>query len=703
MRKFVKKMIAAGITALLLTAGMPHSYALAPIMPAQELREGMSGQAYTVVDSAGELRSFDVDIVGLLGVGKGSNNMIMAKAKGPLIHQVGGILQGMSGSPVYVNGRLVGAVAAGLKEMTPYTFFITPIENMLPLWQMPDNKNKTRIRSFNLHKYLEDKKKAEAGAAKKDKKGQKAGNSQEVDLDAELAKIKDKEIASKAEKPAKDKAGQAENKDGDKASQAEEKEKAGQSARAKAEEKADQPAAQEAKPAARTEKKATVKAEPKDVLYLSGFTPAGIQFLREKMPLGQQYNLLPLGNDGLNGVAETDYHASLRPGDPVGVAIAYGDFAVGATGTITATDGRKILAFGHPFLHKGNVNYFMTKASVVGTISGVSNGMKLANLGAIIGRISQDRGTGIAGTLGEFPAVVPVRVKVVDHDLGRTEQYGARVAYDEDYLSQIVGGIAYGAMSKTCDSLGGSTADVHFTVRTNAVPEGKLERSNMFYNTADVGQIAVAEIMQAMNIICDNTEKESDIIDLQVDVTVDSERKTATLLSAVPDKTKVKPGDTVKFTVTLKPYRRDKETLLINYTVPETQREGMLNLDVRGGGLVPVTNLMLLQQSGVDVAAPDDKKKTTADKLKEFQQTGRNNEIIIAPGPAPEMTPKQKREAVRAAKRAAAENLAKAKAQSRKVNLLGVNTKKPQNGETKFTTKYIIDNVLHTTLQVVRK
>ena len=151
------------------------------------------------------------------------------------------------------------------------------------------------------------------------------------------------------------------------------------------------------------------------------------------------------------------------------------------------------------------------------------------------------------------------------------------------------------------------------------------------------------------------------------------------------------------------PYRKAQETLVIPYKVPEAQPAGALNLDIRGGGLVPATALMLLQQSGVDVAAQDDKKKTTADKLKEFQKTGRNNEIIIAPGPAPEMTPKQKREAVRAAKRAAAENLAKARTQSRKVNLLGVNTKKPQSGETKFTTKYIIDNVLHTTLQVVRK
>ena len=55
----------------------------------------------------------------------------------------------------------------------------------------------------------------------------------------------------------------------------------------------------------------------------------------------------------------------------------------------------------------------------------------------------------------------------------------------------------------------------------------------MFYSTADVGQISMAELMQAMSIVCQNTEKESDIIDVQVDITVDNDRKTASLLSAM--------------------------------------------------------------------------------------------------------------------------------------------------------------------------
>lgn len=721
----MKKVIATGIAAMCFATAAVPAHAMDPILPFRDVKGGMTGTAYTVVDSSGEIRSFDVDIVGNMDNGKGSSRMIMARARGPVIEQTGGILQGMSGSPVYVNGRLVGAVAAGIKEMTPYTFFITPIEDMMKLWTMPDTKNKTRLKTVNMHKVVEERKKQAAKEKEEEnKKAETSGNAilnRIIDVIHEAEdtarETKAKQEADEKEQAEKEKAEAAAAKAADKAA-AKDAAKAKEAADAPAEDAAtaeDKAAVDEAakastpvkdaaaaKTAAATEDKAQAKDEkaltkqPKAVMYLSGFSQPGIDFLQKNVPVGRDVTFMPMGVR-TEGEGNTLYNASLKPGSAVGVAIVYGDFAVGATGTVTAVDGKKILGFGHPFLHRGNVNYFMTDATVVGTISGQSNGMKIANIGNIIGRISQDRETGIAGTIGDFPTVVPVKVRIKDTTLGRTDDYGARIAYDEDFLPELSGGIAYAAMTKTSDTLAGSTANVHFTIRTNAAEGGKFERSNMFYNTADVGQIAVGELMQAMSIVCSNTEQESDIVDVQVDVQMENGRKTATLVSAVPDKATVKPGDLVKFTTTIKPYRRDKETLLIPYRVPVTAPEGPLTLDIRGGGVAPIAQLKLLQQTGLDLIAQEDKTATTKDKLQGLKRTGRNNEIIIAPGAqAQVMMPAQQRKAAREAAKAAREA-----AQQRKFSL-----NKPKNenaGETKFTTNYIIDNVIHSTLQVERK
>lgn len=723
----MKKVIATGIAAMCFATAAVPAHAMDPILPFRDVKGGMTGTAYTVVDSSGEIRSFDVDIVGNMDNGKGSSRMIMARARGPVIEQTGGILQGMSGSPVYVNGRLVGAVAAGIKEMTPYTFFITPIEDMMKLWTMPDTKNKTRLKTVNMHKVVEERKKQAAKEKEEEnKKAETSGNAilnriMDVIHEAEdtAQETKAKQEADEKEQAEKEKAEAAAAKAADKAA-AKDAAKAKEAADAPAEDAAtaeDKAAVDEAakastpvkdaaaaKTAAATEDKAQAKDEkaltkqPKAVMYLSGFSQPGIDFLQKNVPVGRDVTFMPMGVR-TEGEGNTLYNASLKPGSAVGVAIVYGDFAVGATGTVTAVDGKKILGFGHPFLHRGNVNYFMTDATVVGTISGQSNGMKIANIGNIIGRISQDRETGIAGTIGDFPTVVPVKVRIKDTTLGRTDDYGARIAYDEDFLPELSGGIAYAAMTKTSDTLAGSTANVHFTIRTNAAEGGKFERSNMFYNTADVGQIAVGELMQAMSIVCSNTEQESDIVDVQVDVQMENGRKTATLVSAVPDKATVKPGDFVKFTTTIKPYRRDKETLLIPYRVPVTAPEGPLTLDIRGGGVAPIAQLKLLQQTGLDLIAQEDKTATTKDKLQGLKRTGRNNEIIIAPGAqAQVMMPAQQRKAAREAAKAAREA-----AQQRKFSF-SLNKPKNENaGETKFTTNYIIDNVIHSTLQVERK
>ncbi len=648
LRNYIKKLAAAGIAVMLLSAQSVPAQAMDPILPHDQVKEGMTGTAYTVIDSSGQLKNFQVDIIGNLDNGKGSEPMIMAKASGPVIEQTGGILQGMSGSPVYVDGYLIGAVAAGIKDMSPYTFFITPIDEMTPLWRLPDLKNKTRIHTIDLKRVAEIQANADAAKAKQEAADKKNDS-----------RIRGVDLLE----------------------------------RARAAVKADEEKAAKAKTTA-----VNAKAEPKAVMYFSGFNQASLNFLKQQIDPQGTTQFLPMGAPSLTDIQQTDYNAKLVPGSAVGVAITYGDFAVGATGTVTAVDGKNILAFGHPFLHRGNVNYFMTDAKVVGTISGQSNGMKIANIGNIIGRISQDRATGIAGTLGTFPSVVPVKVRVQDNSLGRTETYGARIAYDEDFLAQLSGGIAYAALSKTADDLSGSTAKVGFKIRTNEVRDGVVARSNMFYSTADVGQISMAELMQAMSIVCQNTEKESDIIDVQVDITVDNDRKTASLLSVIPDKKKVKPGETVKFTTTIKPYRRAKETLIIPFTVPETQPAGMLNLDIRGGGLVPATALMLLQQSGVDVTNENDAKQTTADRLRKLQESGRNNEIVIAPGPV------QKPLSAREQRKIAQEAAAAQQTDVRAITLLGA-TQLPQAkaGETKFETNYIIDNVIHSALQIERK
>src|SRR5690606_12510535 len=88
----------------------------------------------------------------------------------------------------------------------------------------------------------------------------------------------------------------------------------------------------------------------------------------------------------------------VRPGSAIGVQLVRGDVNITAIGTVTAVDEQgRFVAFGHPFLHKGVVDYIATSAEVVQTVSSTNFPFKLANPGGVIGSIGRDRGAGIAG------------------------------------------------------------------------------------------------------------------------------------------------------------------------------------------------------------------------------------------------------------------------------------------------------------------
>ena len=677
-----KRFAAASFFALVLSLHAPAVHALPPILPYNEIEGGMQGTAYTVLDTTGELRTFPVEILGRMEGGKGSQRMIMARTQGDFIKEVGGVLQGMSGSPVYVDGRLVGALAAGLKDLSPYTFFITPIEDMTPLWTLPDTKNQTTLPAIDLVQARKDRKKEE----EKEKLRIRKKAFDKMTRAEREAEWRDMLAALSGERKADAEADAAAQTETD----GETGERGADSAQA-------QPsaAAEDVKPSRdETHASAAVQQEEKAYFFTRGFNNEGLRFLQEKLPAGASF--FPLGAPVDGDHHYTRYDATLAGGQPVGVALVYGDFSIGATGTVTAVEGKKVVAFGHSFMHKGNVNYFMTDADVIGTVPGQSNGVKIANIGSVIGRINQDRETGIAGTLGTFPTAVPMRIHVRDNAQNAEQTFGAHIAYDEDFLPALSSGIAYAAMSRVADALGSSTARIRFSIRTNAYEGGTFERRNMYYSAADVGQLAVTELMQAVSTIVTNQEKESDLIDVDVDVELSGERQTALLVSATPDKTTVKPGDMVTFKTTIRPYRKPEETLSIPYQVPETQPAGTLNLDIRGGGFVPVSPLMLLAQAGLEVPDNETHFQTTEDKLRALSDMGQNNEIIIAPGAPP--TPSSDREMkklVRAAEKAA--QRAASKEEHNKVTLLS-DAKK--DAREKFFAPYVIENVIHASLKV---
>ena len=116
------RLIAAAIATAVL-------YAAPPIFPLKDIRAGQHGIGRTVF-SGTKIEDFQVEILGVLENIGPRESIILARLKGgPL--ETTGVMQGMSGSPVYIDGRLAGAVALGFPLSKDAIAGIRPIEEML--------------------------------------------------------------------------------------------------------------------------------------------------------------------------------------------------------------------------------------------------------------------------------------------------------------------------------------------------------------------------------------------------------------------------------------------------------------------------------------------------------------------------------------------------------------------------------------------
>ncbi len=116
-------------------AGLPAAAQPTAIMPLRDVKPGMKGIGRTVFNGA-KVEEFQAEILGILENAGPKQSIILARLSGgPLAHT--GVMQGMSGSPVYIDGKLIGAVALSFPFSKDPIAGIRPIEEMLAAGPAP--------------------------------------------------------------------------------------------------------------------------------------------------------------------------------------------------------------------------------------------------------------------------------------------------------------------------------------------------------------------------------------------------------------------------------------------------------------------------------------------------------------------------------------------------------------------------------------
>src|SRR5688572_19937174 len=139
---FIRTFASAIALVVFLTAGLLGQSRTYPV---DELKAGMVGIGRTVFEGD-RLDEFKVHILGVLrNVIGPRRNLILAKLEGGPLADTG-VIAGMSGSPVYIDGRLVGAVSYSLGAFSKEPIAgITPIGEMIEAATLPTPRRQARV------------------------------------------------------------------------------------------------------------------------------------------------------------------------------------------------------------------------------------------------------------------------------------------------------------------------------------------------------------------------------------------------------------------------------------------------------------------------------------------------------------------------------------------------------------------------------
>ena len=536
--------------------------ALPLILPLDLVRPGMTGYGLTVIHGT-KIERFSARVLGILR-GGAATALILFRAAGAVIDEAGGTAAGMSGSPIYVGDRLVGALSYGyhFAGQDADLSLATPIEEMLKMLAAgPGGRDAPR---FPPRVY---------------------------------------EAAEPVPAPA------------------------GLVSRVLLMRSTADAAAYNAHPLPRL-----LAVAPTAVpLFAAGISPRAYALLSRAMA---RYNIVLM--QGYGGRKEFT-PPPLEPGSSFGVELARGDMEIGAIGTVTYRRGKQILGFGHPLLNAGPAALPLAAAWIDTVVRAIDAPFKEGSIGPLIGIVSQDRATGVAGDVGRFPRLFAVRVRIHDGPRAPLRESDAQVVLRPDLAESLVPTVALSAVQRSLDRISGGSARVHIDLRVRGLP-GKIEREDLAYDVADIATASVLDVPSATQLLFGNFFKALDPIDMTIDIDLDGQANTALLVAADTDARTVTAGQPVTVQIGLWPYNGSaRVNRIVRFDVPRNFPPGPAFLLVgSAGGLNDPTPLDQKFQTLVALqGTPAGAVSSLTEAVDQFENLGKNTEVLVTLIPAP--------------------------------------------------------------------
>lgn len=496
------------------------------LISVEEITPGMQGYGLTVFRGTRPER-FDVEVIDVLHNFRPDQDLILIRTPHPLLNQAH-VVAGMSGSPIYLDGRLAGAYAYGWPFSQDPVAGVTPIANMMVELRRP-----VRPDLF-----------PGATPLARRSRGSRVSGPHLAGLPPYLGHG-DVTATTALEAHA---------------------ERVG---------------------AVRTRTGATLQpaATP---LMLGGFDDAVVSMLDEQLG---RFGLMALQAGGAGErTPPPNAPTAFENGGSVGVQLVRGDIASTAVGTVTMVEGGRAVAFGHPMLNAGQTSLPTALVRVLHILISANRSFKISEPIRPLGTLVHDRQSGVVIDSAATAATVQARVRVTGvEDAPRTE-WNFEVASHRILTPIILNAAIINAVRATAADNADVTyeATSRVWVDGSSEPEVVVDHGYGRLGAASPTSLRQLRLFRLIEVIYGNAFTPARATRVEVDIDVTFARETVRILDAAVSGPEVDPGATVPVRVVLRRWGHDEEIRVVPVRIPERMAGQTVQIDVLPGSAVRI-------------------------------------------------------------------------------------------------------------------
>lgn len=494
------------------------------IMPISEVKRGMKGYGYSIF-SGSVAQRFDADILGVIDRGH-NTNVIMVKLSNNEWIDRANVSKGMSGSPVFIDDKLVGAVALTYSNVAEPIGFLRPIGEMLELLDreaLIDKEKKEGLELVPIESVLS-------------KDFFKDFNAVEnIENEYNIDGLMSKYIGLDDEKISLD------------------------------------------------------DNEPHPIVtpvMVSGLSDEVLNLMSDTFS-DYGFELISSG-EGNSEPIRRNSNSDIKPGDTIGLQYMRGDLNATSIGTLTYRKDDKVLFFGHKALNVGKMDMPLIKGFIYTTVPMRTISFKYGKTVEEIGKATYDFEAGVVGELGKFSKMIPVSVKINNGKTVSTEfenseikrmNYNFEIAPNDLFFPGFLTSSISQSLSNAISKYGEYNTEFTYSVKVKNLSTGEVDTVTIadFISSRSLNsliELVLSRITLPTSILLNNYYTETEIVSINFEAGISHKKQLGYIEDVIIADNDIYAGKDVSVLVKISTEHGETIDNTIKVRIPEYLKEG---------------------------------------------------------------------------------------------------------------------------------